>query len=95
MKTMKTMKTLNPNEEEFFLIQIKNPGWSSHTCFLHLIRNKKYTYDEVEEMFNLLVDENDYKSKNKEELIDYAFSQVREIKPVSVFKKAEEYRPKA
>lgn len=78
-------------KDEFRAIEDKNSGWSSHTCFLHLVRGKKYTYEEVEEMFSEFVEKDDYKNAYREKLIDYAFSQTRKPKEVSVFKKKEEY----
>lgn len=82
-------------KDEFRAIENKNPGWSSHTCFLHLVRNKKYTYEEVDNMFSEFVEKNDYSNSYREKLVDYAFRQTRKVKPVSVFKKKEEYANQA
>lgn len=63
------------DKEKFFLIQVKNPTWSSHTCFLNLIRGKKYKDDYVEEMFNKFVEKDDYLTKKtKLGLLEYAKS---------------------
>lgn len=63
------------DEEKFSLIKAKHPGWSSHTCFLNLIRGKKYKDDYIEELFNKFVEKDDYLTKKtKDGLLEFARS---------------------
>lgn len=68
-------KRLTPEEEKFFLIQIKNPTWSSFTCFLGLIRKKKYSPETVRELFEKMVEKNDYARTDKNQVIDYCIEE--------------------
>ena len=79
---MVSTENLEKLKEDFLTISQKNPVWSSHTCFLHLVRNKKFTYEEVEELFSHFVEKDDYQNRYRISLIDYAFSQTRKSKSV-------------
>lgn len=69
------MKPSAEVEEKFRAIQEKNPGWSSYICFLNLIRGQKYKKNSIEVLFDSFVEKDDYGSKTRSGLIEYANSQ--------------------
>lgn len=45
--------------------------WSDFTCFAEAICSQDYEIEEIEDAFDKLVDESEYKKGEKEELLNY------------------------
>lgn len=58
-------------ERRFKKIELKNPDWSSWTCFTKAIEYQDFSKDRMRRMFNKLVNKNDYEKEEKRELFQY------------------------
>mgnify|MGYP001573422243 CR=1 FL=1 len=62
------MKSLKTN---FARIAVKNPYWSSHTCFAEAVANKKFAPKIIAKWFNILVEKDEYAKADKKEVLSY------------------------
>lgn len=60
-------------ERRFKYRQIKNPYWSTWTCFADAIMDQNFKKESIQENFNKLVDKNDYVPKEKMRLLKYLY----------------------
>jgi len=73
-------QTLFP-KQSFYEIQRLNPQWSDFTCFVEVIKGKKYLRrPTITRWFNELVDKNDYDQahKSKSEILGFLFGVAKE-----------------
>lgn len=63
-------------KKQFEEIKIKNPNLSSCMCFVKLVKDKKITTTSLRFYFNTLVDKDDYKGSNKEEIIKWLIEEI-------------------
>ncbi len=63
---------------EFSEMQRLNPYWSSLVCFHETIKNRKNLHPRlVKKLFGVLVEQDDYASENKTEVLQYALKLAR------------------
>lgn len=60
-------------ERRFKYRQIKNPYWSTWTCFADAIMDQHFKKETIRENFNRLVDKNDYAPNEKMQLLKYLY----------------------
>jgi hypothetical protein len=62
---------MRPIEIRLAEIAKKHPRWSSWSCFVHIINGKRFGKQTISNLFDRLVDKNDYARNERKELIGY------------------------
>lgn len=60
-------------EKRFNYRRIKNPYWSTWTCFTDAIIDQHFSKESIQKNFNKLVDKNDYVQNEKMQLLKYLY----------------------
>lgn len=74
MINIMSMKSL---EAKFKREEKKNPLWSSYTQFAEAIKNQTFTKRTVTHWFNELVDKEDYRKEDKQEILQDLFTRLK------------------
>ncbi|MCX6747416.1 MAG: hypothetical protein NTW98_00490 [Candidatus Nomurabacteria bacterium] len=60
-------------EKSFKHTQVKNPYWSTFTCYANAVKGRSFSKDSIQRNFNKLVDKNDYAKDERVQILTYLY----------------------